>query len=86
MSVMRLVVVAVKFYFRAAALMEARDGSGPYPSFKFGTLAVRGVVLGDGQHRSCLALVCSGFRLVRWRACSCEHGLVGRGVTRKNST
>ncbi len=34
--------------------MEARDGSGPCPSFEFGPSAVRGVVLGHGKHRSCL--------------------------------
>jgi hypothetical protein len=34
--------------------MEARDGSGPCPLFEFGPSAVRGVVLGDGKHRSCL--------------------------------
>jgi hypothetical protein len=44
--------------------MEARDGSGPCPSFEFGSSAVRGVVLGNGKHRSCLwrwFVQCSGW-------------------------
>ena len=81
--------------------MEARDGSGPCPLFEFGPSAVRGVVLGDGKHRSCLWRLLASWKW--WWSITFDHpsvrarsmvGSMGMGsasvgcgwsVTRKNS-